>query len=228
MTQVISSDALARAPKVVKRVTGRKVWTMTDLQGRKPNRFLILLDMDDIIADCIGGIIAGAKAKHGLDLSISDFVTHDTNLIPKVANAGIDIYNSVIMEDGFFANLNPLPGAQKYVELIASRHDVVICSSPTKNPSCIPEKNAWLDKHFPYLINRIYTKRKDCCVGDIFIEDRPSNLESNNSTYKIAIQYPFNLNTVVDLNAESGSDTLRAWSIINMWISSMSGVSVIN
>jgi hypothetical protein len=46
MTQVISSDALARAPKVVKRVVGRKIWTMTDLQGRKPRRFLILLDME--------------------------------------------------------------------------------------------------------------------------------------------------------------------------------------
>ncbi len=228
MTQVISTDALARTPRTIKRVIGRKVWTMTDVQGRKPARFTILLDMDDIIADCIGGIIAGAKAKHNLDLTIDDFVSHDTNLIPKVANAGINMYDSIIMEDGFFANLEPLPGAQKYVELIASRHDVVVCSSPTKNPTCIQEKNAWLDKHFPYLINRIYTKRKDCCVGDIFIDDRPSNLEANNSTYKLTIHYPFNSNTIVDLNAENGSDTLKAWSLINLWISTMSGTNVLN
>lgn len=198
--------------------------TMLNLQGQPRIRFKILVDMDGIIADCNGGIISMVKKLYNIDLERTDFVEENAADMPKLEEVKDRVENEVIRATGFFTSLEVLPGAQKYMQLLARNHDVRICSAPTSNYSSYVEKNQWLDQHFPFIPhkNRIFTKGKDACVGDIFIDDRTSYLEVNQSTYRMTIDDPTNQDIEVDFRAYDYLNTEKAWSELYFCIQDMS------
>jgi 5'(3')-deoxyribonucleotidase len=191
--------------------------------GLELTRFEILLDMDGIIANCLGGIVRIAKEKYNIELSIEGMSSWDMG-----DSFGCpEITEEIMNTKGFFRNLEVFPGVKKYVDLLSKHHNITICSSPKKsNPHCIDEKIEWLKEHFPNITKHIFTGEKHLCVGDVFIDDSPKHLEENRSNYKVTIGYPFNADSMVDLRAGDYKDMARAWSLIYFWVNRTAGITL--
>lgn len=87
------------------------------------------------------------------------------------------IIDAVMNRPGFYAELEPIPGAIDALKrLVADGHEVSIASSPWwPNPTCVQDKHDWLVKHLgPEWADRlVITKDKTLVDGDILIDDKP-------------------------------------------------------
>lgn len=85
--------------------------------------------------------------------------------------------DSVYTAPNFFINLKPTVGAKEAInKLIATGHDVRICTSPlSRYEYCVLEKYQWVEKHFgrDFTKRIILTKDKTMVRGDILIDDKP-------------------------------------------------------
>lgn len=81
-------------------------------------------------------------------------------------------------EAGFFASLEPLPGAVEGITaLAAAGHEVFICTAPLKaNQSCASEKMEWVAAHLgaQWLDRVVITSDKTLVRGDVLIDDNPT------------------------------------------------------
>lgn len=223
MEQQLVVETELRQRRVKTRLVSLPHLKMLTRAGLEPARLEILLDMDGIIANCLGGIVEIAKEKYGKDLSVEGMSSWDMG----ESFGCSEITEEIMNTPGFFRNLKVFPGIHKYVDLLSRHHNVTICSSPKKsNPHCIEEKIEWLKEHFPTITKHIFTGEKHLCTGDVFIDDSPKHLEENRSNYKVTIGYPFNVDTIVDLRAGSHTDMAHAWSLIYFWVSRLAGITI--
>ena len=83
---------------------------------------------------------------------------------------------SIYRAPGFYLELPLVIGGQEAIqELQLLAHDIYFCTSPVSTPHCIPEKQAWVLKHFgaDFARKTIFAKDKTLVRGDILIDDRP-------------------------------------------------------
>lgn len=75
---------------------------------------------------------------------------------------------------GFFANLEPMPGAIEAYHALEQKYEVFILTAPSyKNPLCYTEKRVWVEQHLGLEItpNLIICQRKEFLMGDYLIDD---------------------------------------------------------
>jgi 5'(3')-deoxyribonucleotidase len=75
---------------------------------------------------------------------------------------------------GFFANLEPIPGAVEAYKTLEKSYDVFILTAPSYlNPLCYTEKRVWVEKHLGLETtpNLIICQRKEFVMGDYLIDD---------------------------------------------------------
>ena len=108
-----------------------------------------------------------------------------------------DAIQNIISDAGFWANLEPYPGAIEAIGKLALWYRVRIITAPWRKTETNLERQAsvygkwaWLDKHLPGIDYHI-DHRKSCYGADFFIEDRPSNL-SNWHGKIIVFDQPYN------------------------------------
>lgn len=87
------------------------------------------------------------------------------------------IIDAVMGRAGFYAELDPIPGAiDALLSLVEDGHTVSIVSSPWwPNRTCVQDKHDWLVKHLgaEWADRLIITKDKTLVDGDILIDDKP-------------------------------------------------------
>ena len=79
---------------------------------------------------------------------------------------------------GFFALMDPMPGAIEAVKKLSQHYEVFILSTaPWKNPSSWSDKRIWVEKFFGDIFFKriILTHRKDLVMGDYLIDDLGKN-----------------------------------------------------
>ena len=79
---------------------------------------------------------------------------------------------------GFFALMDPMPGAIEAVRKLSQHYEVFILSTaPWKNPSSWSDKRIWVEKFFGDIFFKriILTHRKDLVMGDYLIDDWGKN-----------------------------------------------------
>ena len=79
---------------------------------------------------------------------------------------------------GFFALMDPMPGAIEAVRKLSQHYEVFILSTaPWKNPSSWSDKRIWMEKFFGDIFFKriILTHRKDLVMGDYLIDDWGKN-----------------------------------------------------
>ena len=79
---------------------------------------------------------------------------------------------------GFFALMDPMPGAIEVVRKLSQHYEVFILSTaPWKNPSSWSDKRIWVEKFFGDIFFKriILTHRKDLVMGDYLIDDWGKN-----------------------------------------------------
>jgi 5'-nucleotidase len=137
----------------------------------------ILVDMD--------GVIASWNTEYDRLLDIEDpyfTVTRTPNqrtfdLFSGRSKEQQDIILKVMNTPGFYANLEPIPGAKEALnEMIDLGHTVFLVSSPfPSNPTCASDKFDWVEKHYGHEWTKrtILTMDKTAVSGDVLIDDKP-------------------------------------------------------
>lgn len=149
--------------------------TLRAMQTTTPRT--ILIDMDGVLCDYTKAHIA--KVAERLP-QLAPFID-DAALLWR-SEEGFpeehrDAIESLVLEPGFFANLEPIEGALDAVRALHDLgHDVRICTAPKKiHTHCVPEKYAWIQKHLgqEFVERMIMTRDKTLAQGDFLIDDKP-------------------------------------------------------
>lgn len=152
-------------------------------------RPVLLFDLDGIVANLVKKWLEHYNRDYGDDLTEADITSWDWDRIVR-PECGKKIFH-YLSRPGFFADLEPIPGA---IEAIGSFRDraelVVVTASPR---AAMSDKVAWVRKHLPFVHkdNIVLTRRKDLVRGDFMFDDAPRNLERFPGV-RIMLDYPYN------------------------------------
>ncbi len=124
---------------------------------------------------------------HRVDMLLDEKYAHLPNIPRSKDRVAFDLWTgrtdeekAAILEimdsEGFYASLEPLPGAvDAYHEMIEAGHEVVPLSSPWyTNPTCMDDKGRSVLKYFgaEALNNMVLTKKKYRVLVDVLIDDK--------------------------------------------------------
>lgn len=154
-----------------------------------PEEKVIHLDVDGVLGDFNGSILDAVEEFTGYriaDREIAVYQTERSPIFEKVAlDCGMD-YDELrarirarCNEIGFCSAIKPFAQAQEAVaELRTMGWSVEALTAPLgSNPTWIPERFAWLKRHFAIDRNEVHpVSKKARIVGDIFVDDKSSNV----------------------------------------------------
>lgn len=156
---------------------------------RKPR---VLLDCDGVICDFLTPAFTILNRLSGLSHQVSELTEWDIfSLYPREHE---DAFYEEVTQPGFCVGLPILDGAQEFVERLHDVAEVFVVTAnlnaKTKGPrppwhqTWAHERDHWLQQHFNIQTDHIvHTSAKYLCVGDVLIDDRPSNIESWESAH---------------------------------------------
>ena len=181
----------------------------------------ILIDLDNILVDTYKIWLKAYNLfylpKGAGEVKIEDLTNFEMD---KNKNVNGNIWK-IIDSDGFFKDLPEIEGGVWAVEkLQKAGHNVIICSSPSKNIGSWTDKIYWIQNHLKIMSNKniILTGSKQLVMADILIDDSPKNAynwrKKNPKGIVAQINWPYNLNSVAQIKADSWEDTKSAWQTI--------------
>ncbi|MEK3955919.1 5' nucleotidase, NT5C type [Psychrobacillus sp. FSL K6-1464] len=151
---------------------------------RKP---IILLDMDDVMANFSAEWIRLYNEEYSDSLTQNDLTEWDASLFTK-PECGMKIYD-YLRNPGLFRNLIVADGCKDVLKDLTElgAEVIIVTDSPQgcsfgqsdwrgSNPT--DDKRAWLQEHFPFIPkeNFVVTSKKWLVQGDILIDDKPSTI----------------------------------------------------
>jgi 5'(3')-deoxyribonucleotidase len=151
----------------------------------------ILLDMDDVLVDFVGGAAAlwgltTAELLPHWDLGVWDCVPplgralHARECTHPDGMGMTEFWRRLDANPYFWDNLRPLPWCDSMLAVVASfTGDWYIVSSPSESPSSWSGKVRWLKNYFGEEFNRfVLTRHKHLLAGPgvVLIDDRESNV----------------------------------------------------
>ena len=142
----------------------------------------IAVDMDEVLTDTLGKQLRLYNQRYGTSASRSDL--HGNNLVDIAPTLHKEWLVSMLHEPGFFADLEPLPGALEGMKRLCAQHDVFIASAATQFPNSFNEKIAWLKLYLPQIpLNRIiFCGDKSILNVDYLIDDSAYHFEGLRGT----------------------------------------------
>lgn len=177
---------------------------------------VVALDMDGVLADFMGLLFRRMEQRHGLMLNVSDVTA--SNLGDVYGWREYDRMKTIFNEPGFFAEIEPYPGAIDAVNtIIDAGHHVEICTSPTAirdpsgvkklNPYCLHEKIEWIARYLPRLAKHVtITKAKWLVSADYLVDDADYNIgpwcERYPDRIGLVVDQPWNRRYVLPTNAK--------------------------
>lgn len=113
----------------------------------------IAVDVDEVLADMLKAYLDNFSVRFKTSFSRSDFNLYSLSGILGVNEdfAKIDIHK-FIYENG--ADISPVEGADRFISLIAARHELV--SITARQPSLRGPTEKWLETHFPGVFSGVY------------------------------------------------------------------------
>ncbi len=184
-----------------------------------PHKHIILLDVDGVVADFVGGATRlCAEVGHKLVVDCHDFTD-------KLQRDHRDVWRHYMKrsaEVGFCGGLREYgrgaegEGILGFVEALQELGDVVAVTSPlSHSPHWHYERLEWLTMWAGIQRqNVIFAKRKDLVVGDFLIEDNFANLEAWHTRWRGAHNDGYSSRALLvghDYNAEHQPDEGGDW-----------------
>jgi 5'-nucleotidase len=158
---------------------------------------IILIDMDDVLADYERGFLQIWKERHPQEFYVSieqRTIFSMEKQYPARLNGKI---REIIDGPGFYRSLPQIKGGIEAVLEMSKNHEVFICTAPRiGSSSCIPEKYEWI-KSSPlgadWLKRLIITWDKTLVKGDFLIDDNPNPSGAMLPTWEhVIFDFPYN------------------------------------
>ncbi len=131
---------------------------------------ILLIDLDDTVADLTGKVLDLYEEDTGIRL--------DPNKLTSWEENG-RVFKDYYLQKGIYLELDVMPNAVEVLESLSKQHRIFfVTAAPTPESSC--EKKQWVDKHFPFIgqMNVITTRDKYLINGDLLLDDSPIFLPS--------------------------------------------------
>lgn len=138
----------------------------------------IAVDMDEVIADALGELLARYNRDNGTALGKADIAGKWLwQALPPGGREQIDAY---LQDDRFFEDLPVVPGSQDVLRRCSERYQVFIATAAMLFPNSFGSKYRWLRRHFPFLDphNFVFCGDKSILQADYLIDDMPYNFDS--------------------------------------------------
>lgn len=132
----------------------------------------IAIDMDGVMADVTHQFLKYHEAETGIKLSLNEI----NGLPDRVAFPNV---RNWVYTEGFFRTLPVMVDGQRVVAELNQKYEVFIVSAATEFPQSLPEKQAWLNEHFPFITwqQMCFCGSKTIIQADIMIDDHFKNLD---------------------------------------------------
>ncbi|MDE3249137.1 MAG: 5'(3')-deoxyribonucleotidase [Bacteroidota bacterium] len=139
----------------------------------------LLIDMDEVIADTTGGMVAWYKEKFGGDIDYAKML-EGQSLVKGFPAEHQAIIRQQFFEPGFFRNLPVMDDSVAVVEELNKKYEVFIVSAATEFPNSLTEKYYWLMEHFPFFHwqQLVLCGVKSMIEADIMIDDHVRHLKN--------------------------------------------------
>lgn len=145
------------------------------------SKLIVGVDLDGVLADCIGEWLVQFNFLTGSKLLRSDLKTY--TISNHVAPKHKDFAMKVFEREDFFSNLPLITGAKEGVKaLIKAGYEVVFVTKAVGNhPNILAGKSKWIKKHFPdQLESTIFCSDKSLVNVDYLIDDSVDQIEGIN------------------------------------------------
>lgn len=96
---------------------------------------------------------------------------------------------------GFFRTAPLMEGCLPIVEALNKKYDLYIVSAATEFPQSLPEKQAWLGEHLPFITWQqiVFCGSKQIISADIMIDDHFRNLDFFKGETSLLYTQPHNI-----------------------------------
>lgn len=150
---------------------------------------VLLVDLDGVCADLARKWLAEYNRDWNDDLTLDRIVEWEWHRFVK-PQCGTRVYH-YLSRPGFFADLEPVPGAIETLAALQEQVEIVIVTASPR--PAMGDKVRWVRRHLPFIPreNVVLTYRKDLVRGDFILDDAPRNLRHFQGV-RILMDYPYN------------------------------------
>lgn len=154
--------------------TVEKINEIINLNQNKP---VLILDMDDVLADLIPKWVENVNKGEGENVQVHDIKSYDIDSYFKCGKKVFDYLTSDL-----YRKLKPIKGSQEAVKLLSKKYDIYVVTIGTSYKQSLIPKFEWLEEHFPEIPTSklMLVGDKKQILGDVMIDDNPKHL----STFK--------------------------------------------
>ena len=148
----------------------------------------IAIDMDGVIADVSEQFFRYDEKDFGKRRSYDEVAgRREIDAFPRL--------REYVYAKGFFRTTPVMEDSQEIVRSLNENYEIFIVSAATEFPQSLPEKQEWLNEHFPFIKwqQMVFCGLKTIVSADIMIDDHFKNLDHFPGT-TILFSQPHNLN----------------------------------
>ncbi|WP_198001423.1 5' nucleotidase, NT5C type [Nibribacter ruber] len=145
----------------------------------------IAIDMDEVMADPIAKFIDLYNRDCALALTLEALHGKEVHeAVPPEHSSKVWEY---INAEGFFRDLQVIPGSQEVIKALTHSYEVFIVSAGMEFRNSLIDKFDWLQDHFPFIgwQNYVLCGDKSIIGADIMIDDRAKNLRTFSGERKL-------------------------------------------
>ena len=142
------------------------------------SRPVVLVDVDDVLADFYAAALRVAGEILGRDVSTESRTTWDIIDALGFTTAQRAAFKQAVGRSAFCASLSPCPGAQVGVAHLREIADVYAVTAPFHSLYWVSERDWWLAEHFGFTRKQIvHTEAKYLVAGDVFVDDKVEHVQ---------------------------------------------------
>ena len=171
-------------------------------------RLRIAVDMDEVIANSFSKQLSCYNQRSGSNLTPE--MVASKGLGSLIARERWEQFTGIPHEDGFFADLELIPGSHEALLELSRDHDIYIASAAMEVPSSFDAKFKWLQKNFPFIPTSqiVFCGDKNVINADVLVDDRSRHFKQFRGT-GILFTAPHNARESAPLRADNWDDVLR-------------------
>lgn len=138
----------------------------------------IAIDMDEVIADALGGLLDYFNKERNTSVKPEDLI--GKKITEHLTIEEMSIIENALAQEEFWLDLKVIDGSQEVIERLSEKHEIFISTAAMEVPVSLRPKFHWLQEHFPFIphLNYIFCGHKYIVRADYLIDDNPRHFKT--------------------------------------------------